>query len=55
MLAKQVGGHTPTLKGFHWRHDALLHQGSGMTVGLCCGLLLCEMSICFHKQRMGCS
>lgn len=23
MLAEQVGGHTPTLEGFHWRHDAL--------------------------------
>lgn len=36
MLAEQVGGHTPTLEGFHWRHDALLHQDSGMTVGCFC-------------------
>lgn len=53
MLAEQVGGHTPTLEGFHWRHDAL--QGCGMTVGLFCGLPLYEMSICFYKQSMGCS
>lgn len=33
MLAEQVGGHTPTLEGFHWRHDALPHQTGGMTIG----------------------
>ena len=53
MLAEQVGGHTPTLEGFHWRHDALLYQGSGMTVGLFCGLSLCEMSICFYTSKQG--
>lgn len=33
MLAEQVGGHTPTLEGFHWRHDALPHQAGRITGG----------------------
>lgn len=47
MLAEQVGGRSPTLEGFHWRHDALLHQAGGMTVDLFSGLSLYEMSICY--------
>lgn len=42
MLATQVGGHTPTLEGFRWRHDALPHRAGGMTTGPFCGLLYSE-------------
>lgn len=42
MLAEQVGGHTPTLEGFRWRHDALPHRAGGMATGLLCGLLYSE-------------
>lgn len=34
-MAEQVGGHTPTLEGFHWRHDALAQrqwEGSGLAL-----------------------
>lgn len=55
MLAEQVGGHTPTLEGFHWRHDAQLHRAIGTAVGSFCGLPLCEMSISSHEQCTGCS
>lgn len=53
MLAEQVGGHTPTLEGFHWRHDALLQRAGGMAVGSFCGLSLYEMSICYPEAKHG--
>lgn len=51
MLAEQVGGHTPTLEGFRWRHDALPRRAGGLTMGPFCGLLLCSESICYAQGK----
>lgn len=61
MLAEQVGGHTPTLEGFHWRHDALPHQTGGMTIGAVLWavvlffffIILYSVSICFAQAKCG--
>lgn len=65
MLAEQVGGHTPTLEGFHWRHDALPHQTGGMTIGAVLwavvlfflfsfSLFCIQCQSALHRQSAGC-
>lgn len=55
MLAEQVGGHTPTLEGFHWRHDALPHQAGGMTIGAVLWAVFCiQRQSSMHRQSAGC-
>lgn len=54
MLAEQVGGHTPTLEGFHWRHDALPHQAGGMTIGaVLWAVFLYSASIFYAQAKCG--
>ena len=56
MLAEQVGGHTPTLEGFHWRHDALfLTKVVGWQWARSVGCLCMKCQSVIHKQSTGCS